>query len=64
LCSFRWPEVWKRDKSYAVRIAALVYWSPIEHNGTVATLEDWFDPARFRNEYAPTGFKGYGVKTL
>jgi hypothetical protein len=26
-------------------------------------LEDWFDPARLRDDYVPTGFKGYGVKT-
>jgi cytochrome c553 len=35
---------------------------PFEHNGSVATLEDWFDPARLRNDYVPTGFKGYGVE--
>lgn len=39
------------------------YRSPFEHNGSVATLEDWFDPKRLRNDYAPTGFKGFGVKT-
>ncbi len=39
------------------------YRSPIEHNGSVATLEDWFDPKRLRDDYVPTGFKGYGVKT-
>ena len=26
-------------------------------------LEDWFDPARLRDDYIPTGYKGYGVKT-
>jgi len=31
--------------------------------GSVATLEDWFDPRRLSNDYVPTGFKGYGVKT-
>ena len=39
------------------------YRGPFEHNGSVATLEDWFDPARLREDYVPTGFKGYGVKT-
>jgi hypothetical protein len=39
------------------------YRGPFEHNGSVATLEDWFDPARLRDDYVPTGFKGYGVKT-
>ena len=32
------------------------------HSGAVASLEDWFDPKRIRDDYAPTGFKGYGVK--
>jgi hypothetical protein len=35
------------------------YRGPLEHNGSVATLEDWFDPARLRDDYVPTGFKGY-----
>jgi hypothetical protein len=39
------------------------YRGPFEHNGSVATLEDWFDPRRLRDDYVPTGFKGYGVKT-
>ena len=39
------------------------YRGPIEHNGSVATLEDWFDPRRLRENYVPTGFAGYGVKT-
>jgi len=39
------------------------YRSMFEHNGSCATLEDWFDPARLRDDYVPTGFKGYGVKT-
>ena len=28
-----------------------------------ATLEDRFDPNRLKDDYVPTGFKGYGVKT-
>jgi hypothetical protein len=36
---------------------------PFEHNGSVATLEDWFDPRRLRDDYVPTGFPGAGVKT-
>jgi len=35
------------------------YRGPFEHNGSVATLEDWFDAARLRNDYIPTGFRGY-----
>jgi hypothetical protein len=38
------------------------YRGPFEHNGSVATLEDWFDPKRLRDDYVPTGFVGYGVK--
>lgn len=38
------------------------YRGPFEHNGSVATLEDWFDPRRLRDDYVPTGFRGYAVK--
>jgi hypothetical protein len=27
----------------------------------VATLEDWFNPARLRDDYVPTGFIGHQV---
>jgi hypothetical protein len=33
------------------------------HSGWCATLEDWFDPRRTSDDYVPTGFKPYGVKT-
>ncbi len=39
------------------------YRGPFEHNGWVATLEDWFDRRRLRDDYVPTGFVGAGVKT-
>jgi hypothetical protein len=39
------------------------YRGPFEHNGSVATLGDWFDPRHLRDDYVPTGFVGYGVKT-
>ena len=39
------------------------YRGPFEHNGSVATLEDWFDPRRLRDDYVPTGYKPHGVKT-
>jgi len=39
------------------------YRGPFEHNGSVATLEDWFDERRLRDDYVPTGFKGYNVST-
>ena len=32
------------------------------HSGWCATLEDWFDPRRVRDDYVPTGFKPYGAK--
>jgi hypothetical protein len=38
------------------------YRGPFEHNGSVATLEDWFDPRRLKDEYVPTGFRGYRIK--
>ncbi len=39
------------------------YRGPFEHNGSVETLEDWFDSARLREDYIPTGFKGHDVET-
>ena len=34
------------------------YRGPFEHNGSVATLEDWFNPARISDSYMPTGWNG------
>jgi hypothetical protein len=34
------------------------YRGPLEHHGSVATLEDWFDPARLSDDYVPTGYAG------
>ena len=40
------------------------YRGPFEHNGSIATLEDWFDPKRLEEGYVPTGWKGPpGTKT-
>jgi hypothetical protein len=39
------------------------YRGPFGHGGWAATLEDWFDPRRLRDDYVPTGFAGFGVKT-
>ncbi len=39
------------------------YRGPFEHNGSVETLEDWFDSARLREDYIPTGFRGHDVGT-
>src|SRR4029079_17892096 len=44
-------------------LKGLWYRGPFEHNGSVASLEDWFDPRRLSDDYVPTGFVGYGVKT-
>lgn len=34
------------------------------HSGWCATLEDWFDPNRVRDDYVPTGFKPYGATSF
>src|SRR4029453_6446158 len=44
-------------------LRGLWYRGPFGHNGSWGTREDWFDAARLREDYVPTGFKGYGVKT-
>jgi len=44
-------------------LKGLWYRGMFPHDGSCATLEDWFDPARLREDYVPTGFKGYGVRT-
>ena len=33
------------------------------HSGWAATLEDWFDPRRLREDYVPTGWKPFGART-
>ncbi len=44
-------------------LRGLWYRGMFPHDGSCATLEDWFDPRRLRDDYVPTGFKGYGVTT-
>lgn len=44
-------------------LRGLWYRGPFEHNGSIATLEDWFDKRRLRNDYVPSGFRGAGVKS-
>jgi hypothetical protein len=44
-------------------LKGLWYRSMFPHDGSCATLEDWFDPRRLQDDYVPSGFKGYGVKT-
>ena len=31
------------------------------HDGSVTTLEEWFDPTRLRQDFVPSGFVGYKV---
>jgi hypothetical protein len=44
-------------------LKGLWYRGMFGHSGWCATLEDWFDPRRTRDDYVPTGFKPYGAKT-
>jgi hypothetical protein len=44
-------------------LKGLWYRGLLEHSGSVATLEDWFDAKRLQDDYVPTGWKGPGVKT-
>ncbi len=43
-------------------LKGLWYRGMFPHDGSCAALEDWFDPRRLRDDYVPTGFKGYGVR--
>jgi hypothetical protein len=43
-------------------LKGLWYRGMFPHDGSCATLEDWFDPRRLRDDYVPTGWKGYGVE--
>ena len=43
-------------------LKGLWYRGPLEHNGSVASLEDWFDSNRLSPNYAPTGWKPLDVK--
>lgn len=37
------------------------YRALLSHDGSVSTLEEWFDAARLSDDYVPSGFKGYKV---
>jgi len=39
------------------------YRSMFGHSGWCATLEDWFDPGRVRDDYVPTGWKPHDRPT-
>lgn len=43
-------------------LKGLWYRGPFGHNGSAATLEDWFDPRRLSADYVPTGFNGADSK--
>ena len=43
-------------------LKGLWYRGMFPHDGSCATLEDWFDPLRLRDDYVPTGWKGYGIE--
>ncbi len=43
-------------------LRGLWYRSLLEHNGSVGSLEEWFDPSRLRDDFVSTGFKGFGVE--
>jgi hypothetical protein len=39
----------------------LWYRGPLSHDGSVLSLRDWFDLRRLRDDYVPTGYRGFGV---
>ena len=52
-------QTWRGTGFYKVpSLLGVWYRGPFEHNGSVATLEDWFDSQRLRDDYIPTGWKG------
>src|SRR6185369_2264647 len=44
-------------------LRGLWYRGLLEHSGSIATLEDWFDAKRLRDDYVPSGWKAPGKKT-
>jgi hypothetical protein len=43
-------------------LRGLWYRGLIEHSGSIASLEDWFDMKRLRSDYVPSGWKGPGIR--
>jgi mono/diheme cytochrome c family protein len=37
------------------------YRGMFNHDGSVTTLEEWLDPARLRDDFVPSGFRGHNV---
>jgi hypothetical protein len=53
--------LWTRRGTGFYKVPSLLglwYRGPFEHNGSVATLEDWFDARRLDDDYVPTGWRG------
>jgi len=44
-------------------LKGLWYRDTLEHSGSIASLEEWFDPARTRDDYRSKGWNPPGVKT-
>ena len=44
-------------------LKGLWYRGLIEHSGSIASLEEWFDPKRLRDDYVPGGWKAPGATT-
>jgi hypothetical protein len=42
-------------------LKGLWYRGLLEHSGSIASLEDWFDKKRLQDDYQPGGWKGPGV---
>ena len=47
----------------APSLKGLWYRNLIEHSGSIATLEEWFDRKRLSADYVPSGWKAPGKKT-
>jgi cytochrome c553 len=44
-------------------LKGLWYRTALEHSGSIASLEEWFDPARLRDDYVSRGWNPPDVKT-
>ena len=44
-------------------LKGLWYRDTLEHSGSIASLEEWFDPARLRSDYLPRGWNPPDTKT-
>ena len=44
-------------------LKGLWYRGRIEHSGSIASLEEWFDRKRLRSDYVPSGWKAPGATT-